>query len=180
MDVGLSVVSRMDLRGAAHDRMEALAHRTGETVHLARLELPNVLFVDCVESSKAIRVASRVGHVLPAHCTSVGKAMLAAGGEDLQDYFAGQPLPTVTSQSISSHSKLEQELAAVREQGFATSSGESEDGVGSVGVAVVDRLDRVVGGISIAVPLFRLSESDLCEFAAEAKQTAEDVGRALG
>jgi DNA-binding IclR family transcriptional regulator len=180
LDVGLSVIGRLDLRRAARPRMEALAAETGETVHLARLELPNVVFVDCVESDKAIRVSSRVGQLMPAHWTSVGKAMLAVDGRGLEQYSHADRLPVLTSKSIPTRARLDDELVRVRDQGYATSVEESEEGVGSVGVAVVDRSGRVLGGLSVAAPLFRLDDSHLPRFVAAVTRAAADVGSCVG
>jgi IclR family acetate operon transcriptional repressor len=174
------VVSRIDIRGAARAEMEELARATGETVHLARLELPNVLFIDCVESSKAMRVVSRVGQAMPAHCTSVGKAMLVHVEGAHDGYYKDQRLPSLTPNSISSRAKLDQALQVVRRQGYATSSEESEDGVGSVGVAILDRPGRLLGGLSIAAPTARMAPEVATRFAAEMKRAAEAIGFALG
>ena len=179
IDVGLAVVRQMDIRTTARPAMERLSAETGETVHLARFESPNVLFLDCVESPRAIRVGSRVGTVMPAHCTSVGKAMMAATPNVLDDYFGGQRLPTLTSHSISSRAELKQELQAIEERGFAKSEQESEDGLRSVGVAILDRNGYVVGGLSVAAPVQRLERKALDKLGELARRTADEIGQSL-
>jgi len=179
VDVGLAVVRQMDIRRSARPAMERLSAETGETVHLARFESPNVLFLDCVESPRAIRVGSRVGTVMPAHCTSVGKAMMAATPNVLDDYFGGQRLPTLTSHSISSRAELKQELQAIEERGFAKSEQESEDGLRSVGVAILDRNGYVVGGLSVAAPVQRLERKALDKLGELARRTADEIGQSL-
>ena len=57
--------------------MEELAAETGETVHLGALEGNQVRYVDGLESERALRVVARTGTLAPAHCTSLGKALLA-------------------------------------------------------------------------------------------------------
>ncbi len=179
VDVGLAVVRQMDVRTVAKPAMERLSAETGETVHLARFDSPNVVFIDCVESSRAIRVGSRVGTVMPAHCTSVGKAMMAATPNVLDDYFAGQRLPTLTEHSIQNRQDLKQALQAIERRGFAKSEQESEDGLRSVGVAILDRSGYVVGGLSVAAPIQRLQRSALDKLGELARAAAQEIGQAL-
>jgi DNA-binding IclR family transcriptional regulator len=180
LDIGLSVVKHLDVRSIARPHLEALAHATGETVHLARLELPNVLFIDCVESDRAIRVASRVGRAVPAHCTSVGKAMLAASSPDVRKaYTKGRRLGALTSASITTLAGLNAQLADVPRRGYAVNVEESEEGLGSVGVAILDPSGRPVGAISVAAPLQRRTALDFERFADLAVATCAAINEQL-
>lgn len=76
IEVGLSV-GEIDIRIRARPHLEALRDEVDETVHLAVLEGTDILFLDSVEGTRAVRVGSRVGAVMPAHLTSLGKALLA-------------------------------------------------------------------------------------------------------
>jgi DNA-binding IclR family transcriptional regulator len=180
LEVGLSVVRDMDIRNRARPFIEALSEETGETVHLAVLQGAEVLFLDAVESSKALRVASRTGRRLPAHCTSSGKALLAElPPARLRELYPVNKLPVVTARSISTWAQLERELLAVRDRGYATNFGESEDDVGSVSVVVKDHRGRHLGAISVAAPLSRMSDADLPSLAEAAQRTARKIGDAL-
>ena len=77
VEVGLAVVGSLNVREQARPAMEELAAETGETVHLGVLEGNQVRYVDAVESERALRVVARTGTLVPAHCTSLGKALLA-------------------------------------------------------------------------------------------------------
>ena len=76
VEVGLAVVGSLNVREQARPMMEELAAETGETVHLGVLEGDQVRYVDAVESERALRVVARTGTLVPAHCTSLGKALL--------------------------------------------------------------------------------------------------------
>ncbi len=57
-----------------------------------------VRFVDAIESERALRVAARTGQVLPANCTSVGKALLAELGRDqVRALYPEDDLPLQTA-----------------------------------------------------------------------------------
>ena len=68
---------RIDIRREAQPSdYAALVRETGETVHLAVLDGAEVVYVDKVEGSQTIRMASMIGARNPAYCTGVGKALL--------------------------------------------------------------------------------------------------------
>src|SRR2546428_5739899 len=68
---------RLDLRALVHPLMVRLRDELNETVHMAVLDGGDVVYVDKVESSHPIKMTSVVGGRNPAHCTAVGKALLA-------------------------------------------------------------------------------------------------------
>lgn len=181
VEVGLAVVRNMDIRTHARPVLEALAKAFDETVHLATLEGRQVRYLDAIESSKTLRVASRTGRPLPAHCTAVGKALLAdlPPAKFRELYPAGEELPAQTAHSITSTSVLEAELNRVRERGYATNREESENGVGSVAVAVRDAKGRGIATISMAAPVSRLDDQRREEMAAALLGAAKKLSQSL-
>jgi DNA-binding IclR family transcriptional regulator len=180
VDVGLSVVRDMDIRSQARGHLEALALETGETVHLVVLQGAQVLFVDCVESTKHLRVGNRTGSLLPAHCTSAGKALLAdLPLERFRELYPAGRMRGLTTNSITSRALLEKQLEQVRVRGYASNVGEAEDEIGSVGVAIRDPLGRDRAALSVAAPLARLTDSEIPGFVEGARATAAAIGRDL-
>jgi IclR family transcriptional regulator, acetate operon repressor len=178
--IGLSAVREMDIRTHARPFLESLWEAVDETVHLALPQGTRVLFVDSIESRKALRVTSRAGSLMWAHCTSVGKAYLAL--EDPERVMALYPnveLPSLASGSITSRARLLSALDEVRKLGYATSSNESEEGVGSIAVAVRGPSDRAVACLSTAVPLSRLSDERRNDIVAVTKRCAEQIASAI-
>lgn len=164
-ETSLSMIRKLDIRTEARPVLEQLARDSGETIHLAVPQGVNVVFVDSVEGSMAVRVASRIGSVYPAHCTSVGKAMLALlPWAEVEIQLGTGPLMTVTDHSIDDRERLHAELEEVAANGYAISREEAESGVGSVSVAIVGAGDRPVAGLSIATPINRLDDEAIAAF----------------
>jgi DNA-binding IclR family transcriptional regulator len=159
VEMGLAAVRQLDIRSHARPVLERLAGSLDETVHLAVLEGSNVRYLDAVESSRALRVASRTGSLLAASCTASGKALLAELPDDeVAALFAGQAaLPRLTRRSIGSRSALLAELAKVREAGCAVNLEESEEGVASVAVAVRGRPHVPVAALVVSAPASRMT-----------------------
>jgi IclR family transcriptional regulator, acetate operon repressor len=128
VEIGLAVVQKMDIRLQVRPILEKLAAEFEETVHLVVLEGTHVRYLDAVESERALRVVARTGNLLPAHCTSAGKALLAElSPARLHELYPQARLPTQTSHSLATMRSLEAALADIREQGYATHYEESEE-----------------------------------------------------
>ena len=169
-----------DLRTTARPFLEELGNATGETVHVVVLSGREVVFLDGIESVHALRVGSRTGRVLPAHATSVGKALLAAlPPEQFRALYERADLVAVTGRTITDRDALERQLAAVRECGYATNRGESENGVGSIGVAVRNPAGEPRAALSVAMPLERWSEAGQEQAACVLKSAAVALGAHL-
>jgi DNA-binding IclR family transcriptional regulator len=165
-ETSLSIVRQLDIRTEARPHLEQLGRDTNETIHLALAQGADIVFVDAVEGSMPVRVASRIGAVMPAHCTSVGKAILAAlPWYEVSSYYDGERLPQMTSHAIGTKTELRRELERVREEGYAVSHEEAEEGVGSVSAAIMGPADRAFAAVSIAAPVTRLDDTRIAEFA---------------
>ncbi|MFI6906132.1 IclR family transcriptional regulator [Nonomuraea sp. NPDC050394] len=158
VEIGLSAVRQLDLRSVARPVMQTLAAETGETIHVGLLEQDRIRYLDTVESSHALRVGGRVGRLSPAHATSMGKAILARlDDRQVLALYPGRTLERVTDRTTARRADLLAELQEVRRTGYAVNLGESEEGVTSVGAAIMHPGGGPVGGLSIAAPLSRMT-----------------------
>jgi DNA-binding IclR family transcriptional regulator len=156
-ELTLATTAAVTLRDAAGPVLQDLAASAGETVSLMILEGGNARFVESVEGSRPVRVASRVGVVLPAQCTSGGKAMLAClGGGELERRFPGGWLEGVSGCSVSGWPELLRELERIRRRGWATNFGEGDPGIGAVGACVRSGTGEPRAAVVAAAPLARL------------------------
>jgi DNA-binding IclR family transcriptional regulator len=179
--VAFSVMSRMDVNRLARPYMQELNDSLDESIHLGVLEGSNVRFLEGIESRKAVRVVSRLGKSLPAHCTSLGKALLAQlDTAELHRLYPSQVLPGVTEKSITDRDELEAQLAEVRRLGYATNREESEEGVASVAVAVPTTVPSLHLALSASAPISRLPARLVKDFAESLRIAAEGFGDVLG
>lgn len=178
VDVGLAVVQSLDVRSHVRPHLERLSETFEETAHLAVLEGDMVQYLDAVVSEKVLRVSPRTGALVPAHCTSVGKALLAAlPDEELRCIYPVDRLELVgcTAKSIVMRDALLAELDAVRKRGYAVNRAESEDDVGSVAIAFRD-LGQWPAAIAIAAPMSRLTENLMVDMSKELVAVAAALG----
>lgn len=176
VSLGLAAVVRMDIRRQARPHLEQLAADVAETVTLMGLEGADVRFLDCVESPRPIRVAGRTGLLRPAHCTSVGKAILAQlPRAHLERLYPDEQLRGLTDRSITSRSRLFEVLDEVRRAGFATNLGESDADLVAVGVAIPPVTGPPDAGLGVSAPATRLAPAQIQRIAVAAQRTARAI-----
>lgn len=179
--VAFAIFSRIDVQRSAAPVMRALSEQLRETVHIGMLDGASVRFVAAVEGPSAVRVASRLGRTMPAHCTSTGKAMLAQLPEsELRQLLPHEDLARITPHSLGSRSRLEDELSAIRERGYAVNREESEEGVASVAVSIPTRAPGLRLALNAAAPVNRLAGSECPAVAAALADAAKQIGDQLG
>ncbi|RSM58025.1 IclR family transcriptional regulator [Actinoplanes sp. ATCC 53533] len=118
--------------------LRALCDRYGETVHYATLDGRSVVYRSKLDpSTGAVRLTSVVGGRNPAHCTAVGKMLLADALRDEQTvraWVGDRPLETPTDRSLGTVEDLHAELVRVRERGYSVEDQENEPGVNCLAV----------------------------------------------
>jgi DNA-binding IclR family transcriptional regulator len=149
VDVGLSVVREMDIRRYARPFLEQLRDELGETTHLVVLQGTQVLFVDGVESPKALRAGLMTGSSLPAHFAVSGRVLLAdLPPARLRELYPQARIAATNGWPAVRRDELEAELTVVREQGYATGRGVAPEQADLCAVAAPIRSDA---GATVAV-----------------------------
>jgi DNA-binding IclR family transcriptional regulator len=179
--VAFAIFGRIDVQAAATPVMRSLSERLRESIHVGMLDGANVRFVAAVEGPAAVRVASRLGRTMPAHCTSTGKVMLAQLSQpQLRQLLPHEELARITPRSIGSRNQLEAELSRIRERGYAVNREESEEGVASVAVPIPTRAPGLRLALNAAAPQNRLKSSRYAAVAAALVEAAKEIGDKLG
>jgi DNA-binding IclR family transcriptional regulator len=153
----------------AHPYLAELSSRVSGTVNITTLHGTEVAFVESVEAPTAVRVGSRLGAIMPAHCTSGGKALLARLADDeLARRYGDAPLRRLTDKSIQTLDQLRTELRRTSRRGHATNFGESEPQVSAVAVAV-DGVEPYA--VAVSAPSPKLAPARVKELVAEIRKT---------
>ncbi|MFJ4918928.1 IclR family transcriptional regulator [Streptomyces sp. NPDC088725] len=179
--LGSRYAERLDLAAEGQQVARDVAETCDETVHVAVLEGTDVIYIAKVDSTHAVRMVSAAGRRLPAHCTSVGKMLLASLTEtELEARFEGHEFIAMTPNSVTDPAVLRAELAGIRERGIAVEHRESNPDVSCVAAPVHDSAGRVVAALSISVPMIRWSGTREAELAGLAKKGAGALSGRLG
>lgn len=154
VELGSLAVHQDRLVRAAGPLLGELHRATGLVVHLAVLDGPDVVYLDKVGDSPLAPIPTRVGSRQPAHCTAVGKAMLAYRDEDAPVDLRVRK----TKYSIATGSQLAVELSRVRAHGVAFEREESLLGFGCVAAPIggPGEAQEVVAAVSVCGPMNRM------------------------
>jgi DNA-binding IclR family transcriptional regulator len=180
-ELGTIAVSSFNIRERARGHLRRLVFEVDETVHLCVLDSGEVLYLEKMEPSRSVRMASRIGRRNPVHCTAVGKALLARlPDSEVDEILRQRGLQRLTPNTITTPAALRGELAVVRERGYAVDNEEVEEGVRCVAAAILDHGGRPIAAISISAPAFRLATDKVQMVAASVCRAAEELSRESG
>jgi len=193
ISLGARASRATSLPAAARPTIERLAALTGETVTLEVLVGDEVLIMDEVRGRFLVRTMPEVGMRWPAHATSTGKALLAAGrfgpgAAGARPASAGaaaaaprlERLERLTPATITTRERLDEELADVWHRGFAVANEELEPGFIAVGAAVTGVEGRAVAAVSVGGPVARIGVDRTGALGALVRDAANEISRRLG
>lgn len=178
--LGMTFLEQLDLRAEALPILREVGTQSGETVHLGVLDGSDVVYIEKVESSHAVRMFSQIGHTMPSHSTGIGKAILAFLPEEELAALLPRRLEVRTPATITDRKQLLGHLAKTRERGYSIDEIENEEGIRCVGAPVFEHTGTVCAGISIAGPVTRLTQERTEELGALVLEAAMEISRRLG
>ncbi|OHB31444.1 MAG: IclR family transcriptional regulator [Desulfuromonadaceae bacterium GWC2_58_13] len=182
LELGQTFIKQMGLLRQAKPILERLVGDCNETSYVAIFKEGHVVYLDVVETDLTVRVVSRVGSRLPAHCTASGKVHLAhMTEEEILNLLPTKELKKFTSTTIIDRDALMKELAVVAEQGYAIDNEEMDLGVRCVAAPIRDYTRRIVGAVSISGPSMRFSDERIeKELVPLVMQAGDDLSTRLG
>lgn len=156
LQVGTAYVEADEAVAGTAALLDRLAATTGETVQLARLDGPSVVYLAKRDSTHPVGLISAVGGRLPAHATALGKALLAVRDLESVRRSLTFPLEALTSRTLTDWNRLRAELVLTRDRGHAVDREETAEGLHCFAVTPPGT-GSSSDAISVSVPTFRLS-----------------------
>ena len=150
LELASSFLERLDVRRAAHPLLIELAERLQVTVHLGQLAGAEVLYIDKIETHRSLPLYSRIGRKVPAHCTALGKALLAFSPPARREIILKElELKAYTPHTITDLNRLRKELEATRKRGYAVDREEHEEGIACVAAPIFDFYNEPFAAVSV-------------------------------
>jgi len=155
--MGSTYAQRVDVRDLARDALVRLSAQTSETSTLSIRHGNHRVYLDQVTPRREVIMSVEVGARFPLHAGSSSKAFLAfLPPEEQADYLDSVELVALTEQTVIDRRLLADELAAIRERGYAVSFGERQQGAGAVAAPLLDFEDRPAAVVSVCGPAARI------------------------
>ena len=183
LQLGNAYLHEFSVRDVGRSAMRELSRQTGLTSQMAVLDHSDIVYIERQDARRksGLAVATDIGSRLPAHCTSLGKAMLAQlADEEIDHLYESTQLAARTRNSITSLARLKSDLALVRRRGFAVDMEETSEGIVCVGSAIVGSDGRPEAAISLSVVRARLSGEAIEGLGRMVARAAAQVSSARG
>jgi IclR family KDG regulon transcriptional repressor len=176
-----SALDEVEMTSLATPVLEDLSRETGEAAHFSIRMGDAVVVLARTSGPGAFQLTDRVGVMRPAHCTALGKMMLAALSPDqLERFVERAEFKAYTANSITSAGQLRREIADIRRTGIAFDDGEFDPELRCVALAVRDFSGQVIGAIGISGPVWRLSIEALQKRARIVRSAADRLSGEFG
>lgn len=176
LEISSKLLDSIDLRTEARPFLQVLETVTNEVIHLVVYDQGEVVYIEKLEGNETLRMHSRVGKRAPMHCTSVGKAILAHLPTNVVlEIINRKGLPAHTNHTFTDKEEFFQELAKIKENGYALDLEENEYGIICIAVPIYDHLGRVAAAVSISGPSIRMIPNRLDEL----KDRLIEIGRKI-
>nr|WP_222847851.1 IclR family transcriptional regulator [Haloferax sp. KTX1] len=157
LSLGEHTRDRMPLYEVAKPEVNGLAEQTGELANLLVEEHGEGVYLFRSKGERAVSLDTHAGMRVKLHCTSLGKAILAYLSEKRVDEIIERwGLPAQTATTITSREALEEELAAVRERGYAYDKGERLSGLRCIAAPIKNPDGHAIGAVSVSGPTSRM------------------------
>jgi len=178
LELGFRAQQQIDLVQVARPRLERLADRTEDTVHLGVRDGDRVLYLDKIPGRRRIAISSRVGdrHALTA--TGLGKALLIDEPETgWQALFssdqAGGAVPIDWGKWLG-------RMQGYVKVGRAFDLEENEDQIRCVAAPVRDVGGRIVGALSVSSAAQYMDDTRMEALTRDVVDTARQISSDLG
>jgi len=179
--LGSAFLRRSSLVERARPVMRQLMERTGETANIGIEKNGRVLFLGQVETHESIRAFFPPGTQAPMHTSGIGKAILSHFEADrVQTIFESEAETQFTAHSLGTLDALAADLAATRTRGFAVDNEERTLGMRCIAAPIFNSEGEAIAGLSISVPVVRISEDRIPEISRAVTQAAYKLTEAIG
>lgn len=179
--IGQAALREINFHDVAHPHLQRLHDELGETVNLGVLEGSEVLYVDRIEIKQILTMRVDIGSRLPAFCTSLGHALLAAlPDEEVRLRLAETKFEGDAPNAIRSIDDLLERLEEARQRGFSLNDEMLAAGQRSIGAPVHDHGGKVVAAINVSVSAYQFSPETMVGMAPGLLETARQISADLG
>jgi DNA-binding IclR family transcriptional regulator len=176
-----SSLDEIEMVNVATPVLEDLSRETSESSHFAVRMGDAVVVIARTSGPGAFQLTDRVGVVRPAHCTALGKVILAALRPDqLKRFLERVELKPSTEKSITETPVLLREIEEVRRNGIAFDDGEFNLEVRCIAVPVRDFTGQIIGALGISGPVWRLTIQALQSRAKIVRTAADRLSAEFG
>lgn len=174
LDLGAAARTVFSESDHIRENLKSLVEKFNETCYFGVPEEGNVRYVEKIDSPQPLRMLTTIGHRLPAYATGIGKALLLdKTKEELKNMYPDAP-EKLTKNTITDMDILYSQLQNAKQLGYTWEEEESTEHIRCFAVPV-RKQGRIVGAVSIAIPVFRFCKEQENSIIKALKETARKI-----
>jgi DNA-binding IclR family transcriptional regulator len=176
VSLALDALQSAAQRTLRHTILKSVSEKVGETCNFGVLAGSEVIYLDRVEAKWPLGLRFEAGSRVPAHCTAIGKLLLALTPEPARRQIVNAlPLTRYTSRTLTSIGALATALDRIGQAEIGVDDQEFIDGVICVSVPVRAAAKGLIGGIAVSAPEARVSLDQLMKFVPSMRHAAAQL-----
>jgi IclR family KDG regulon transcriptional repressor len=181
MEISGLFLKQLELKTEALPFMRQLAEIIGQPGHLAILEGTDVIYIEKVELVNSIRMYSQIGKRVPAHCSAIGKVLLA-GCDDLglSRVMHNLSFERFTPHTLLTPEQLRKEVRQVAAAGWAVDNEEHESGIRCIAAPVYDYTGKIIAAVSVSGENRVIHPDRDADIAGHVMKTAREISERMG
>lgn len=185
--LGMTIISlsgiinnNMDVYTESQPILNKLVQDIDETAHISILDNTDVIYIQKIECNHYVRALTHVGKRNPAYCTSSGKVLLAYADESVVETTINSGLKKYTETTITDPDELREHLRKIKQDGFAYSLAEFNEGVHSVAAPIYDYTGKVIAALTVVGPMQRIQQNKIRPLAKKVIEASMEISDRMG
>lgn len=181
LSLGYAFLSSTPLSATLQPFLERVSETLHESSSAGVLDETDVVYIARAQTRRIMSVGLSVGSRLPAHCTSMGRVLLAnLRPAALDRFLADAPLKAMTERTVTDPAELRRILAQARQRGYALVDQELEIGLRSLSVPVLAAGGQVVAAMNVSAQAQRIQRREMeSRFLPVLRDAAEELRHLL-
>lgn len=180
IELGDTASKSLDIISITSPIIEKVSNELQETVHVAKLDNFEIVYIDKKESNQSMRIYTSIGSRNPSYCTGVGKAMLSYLDDEELNKILPDKMESFTPNTITDKQEFINELKIIKEKGYAYDNEEYSIGLKCVAAPIFNHEGKVLYGISVSGPSVRMTEEKIEESIKLIKEAAKEISYKIG
>ena len=151
-EVGISAIQNLNLMSLVNTTLMDISKETGWIAQFSIEDRNQLLFLQSIgQQENSIKAYASVGKRSPLYATSAGKALLSTySNAEILDRWDAFDIKPLTTHTITDRNVFLEEIADIRNRGYAADCEESEYGLFCLGAVVRGAMGNIVGAVSIS------------------------------
>ncbi|PUB10788.1 IclR family transcriptional regulator [Paenisporosarcina sp. OV554] len=180
LQLGELVASGLEIRQIALPYMRLLQCNFNEAVQLVTREKLEGVYIEKVESTRPVRLYTRVGRLAPLYAGACTRTLLSFLSDEEINEILHQTMNVYASNTPKTSEEVWQRIEETRKSGFAYSNSELEEGTVSIAVPIFNRKGIVEFSISIAGFATSLPEENIDKYIEPLWEVAAHISNKIG